>query len=146
AASRTRVLTPGELLERLDPRLPLLTGGPHDLPARQQTLRATLDWTVDLLGEVELHQLMHLAVFAGGCTLAAADAVAGTSIEQLSSLIEHNLLRQVSTATGSRYSMLETIREYALELLETTRGLDAARAAHASYYASLADQLGPDLE
>jgi predicted ATPase/DNA-binding SARP family transcriptional activator len=146
AAGRTRVLTPGELLERLDPRLPLLTGGPHDLPARQQTLRATLDWTVDLLDEDELQQLMHLAVFAGGGTLAAAEAVAGTSIEQLSSLIEHNLLRQVSTETGSRYFMLETIREYALELLDTTQGLKAVRAAHAAYYFFLAEQLGPDLE
>src|SRR5262249_61421348 len=100
AASRPRVLTPGELLERLDLRLPRLTGGQHALPARQQTLRATLDWTVDLLDEDELYQLMHLAVFAGGCTLAAAEAVAGTSIEQLSSLIDHNLVRQLSTETG----------------------------------------------
>jgi predicted ATPase len=146
AASRIRALTPGELLARLDPRLPLLTGGPRDLPARQQTLRATLDWTVDLLDEDELHDLMQLAVFAGGCTLEAAEALAGTTVERLSALIDHNLLKQDSTATGSRYSTLETIREYALELLEKAQGVEGARAAHAAYYVALAEQLEPDLE
>jgi predicted ATPase/DNA-binding SARP family transcriptional activator len=146
AASRIRVLTPAELLARLDPRLPLLAGGPHDLPARQQTLRATLDWTVDLLDDDELHDLMHLAVFAGGCTLAAADAVGATTLERLSSLIDHNLLRQVSTATESRYSMLETIREYALERLETLGAGEAARRSHAEYYVAVAEQIRPELE
>jgi predicted ATPase/DNA-binding SARP family transcriptional activator len=146
AASRIRVLTPGELLARLDPRLPLLTGGPHDLPARQQTLRATLEWTVDLLAEDELHDLMHLAVFAGGSTLEAAEAVAGTTVARLSSLIDHNLLWQASTAAGSRYSMLETIREHALELLEKAQSLEGARVAHAVYYVALAERLEPDLE
>ena len=146
AASRIRVLTPAELLARLDPRLPLLMGGLRDLPARQQTLRATLDWTVDLLDEDELNDLMHLAVFAGGCTLEAAEAVGGTTVERLSSLIDHSLLQQASTATGSRYFMLETIREYALERLERAQGLEAARAAHAAYYLALAEQLEPNLE
>jgi predicted ATPase/DNA-binding SARP family transcriptional activator len=146
AASRARALTPAELLARLDPRLPLLTGGPRDLPARQQTLRATLDWTVDLLDEDELHDLLHLAVFAGGCTLAAAEAVSGTTVERLSSLIDHSLLRQESTATGSRYSLLETIREYALERLETLGAGRAVRRSHADFYVALAEQLEPDLE
>jgi predicted ATPase/DNA-binding SARP family transcriptional activator/tetratricopeptide (TPR) repeat protein len=146
AASRTRALTPVELLARLDSRLPLLTGGPRDLPARQQTLRATLDWTVDLLDEDELHDLMHLAVFAGGCTLEAAEAVASTTVERLSALIDHSLMRQASTATGSRFSMLETIREYALELLDRSQRLEAVRAAHAEYYLALAEQLEPDFE
>jgi predicted ATPase len=146
AASRIRVLTPPELLARLDRRLPLLAGGPHDLPARQQTLRATLDWTVDLLDEDELHDLMHLAVFAGGWTLAAAEAVGATTLERLASLIDHNLLRQVSTASGSRYAMLETIREYALERLETLGAEEAARRLHGDYYVALAEQLRPELE
>jgi predicted ATPase/DNA-binding SARP family transcriptional activator len=146
AASRIRALTPAELLARLDPRLPLLTGGPRDLPARQQTLRATLDWTVDLLDEDELHDLLHLAVFRGGCALEAAEAVGGTTVERLSSLIDHSLLRQESTATGSRYSMLETIREYALERLETLAVGEAVRRSHADFYVALAKQLEPDLD
>ena len=146
AASRIRVLTPAELLARLDQRLPLLTGGPRDLPARQQTLRATLDWTVDLLNEDELHDLMHLAVFSGGCALEAAVAVGGTTVERVSSLIDHNLLRRTTAANGSRYSMLETIREHALERLETLGFGETARRAHAGFYAALAEQLVPDLE
>jgi predicted ATPase/DNA-binding SARP family transcriptional activator len=146
AASRIRALTPAELLERLDPRLPFLTGGPRDLPARQQTLHATLAWSVDLLDEGELHDLLHLAVFSGGCTLEAAEAVGGTTFERLSSLIDHSLLQQAATATGSRYSMLETIREYSLERLEALGVGEAARRAHATYYVALAEQFEPDLE
>jgi predicted ATPase/DNA-binding SARP family transcriptional activator len=146
AASRIRILTPAELLERLDRRLPLLTGGSTDLPSRQQTLRATLDWTVDLLAEDELRDLMHLAVFAGGCTLEAAESVGGTTVDRLGSLIDYSLLQQVATATGSRYSMLETIREHALERLETLGAGQAARRAHAVYYVALAEQLEPNLE
>jgi predicted ATPase/DNA-binding SARP family transcriptional activator len=146
AASRVRVLTPAELLARIDPRLPLLTGGPRDLPARQQTLRATLDWTVDLLDEDELHDLLHLAVFDGGCTLAAAEAVSGTTVERLSSLIDHSLLKRESSATGSRYFMLETIREYAFGRLDALGGAEAARRSHGGFYVALAKQLEPDLD
>jgi predicted ATPase/DNA-binding SARP family transcriptional activator len=146
AASRIRVLTPAELLARLDPRLPLLTGGPRDVPARQQTLQATLDWTVDLLDDEELHDLTHLAVFSGGCSLEAAEAVVGTTVERLASLLDHSLLQQAATPSGSRYSMLETIREYALERLEALGAGEAARRAHAVYYVALAEQLEPDLE
>jgi predicted ATPase len=146
AASRIRVLTPAELLARLDPRLPLLTGGPRDVPARQQTLQATLDWTVDVLDDEELRDLTHLAVFSGGCTLEVAESVGGTTVERLASLLDHSLLQQVATATGSRYSMLETIREHALERLETLGAGEAARRAHAVYYVALAEQLEPDLE
>ena len=146
AASRTRALTPSELLERLDPRLPLLAGGPRDLPARQQTLRATIDWTVDLLDEAELQDLMHLAVFSGRWTLEAAEAVVGATVDRLASLIDHSLLQQTSTASGSRYSMLETIREYAVERLDNAGTGEAARRAHAGFYSDLAEQLEPDLE
>jgi predicted ATPase/DNA-binding SARP family transcriptional activator len=138
AASRVRALTPIELLDRLDPRLPLLTGGPRDLPARQQTLRATLEWSYDLLAEAEGRDLCYLAVFAGGCTLEAAEAVSGTTFERLSSLVDANLLRHAATARGSRYSMLETIREYAAERLDALADLEALRRRHADYFLELA--------
>jgi predicted ATPase/DNA-binding SARP family transcriptional activator len=146
AATRIRALIPAELLARLDPRLPLLTGGPRDLPARQQTLRGTLEWSVGLLDEDELHDLLHLAVFSGGCTLEAAEAVVATTVGRLASLLDHSLLQQTVTTAGSSYSMLETIREYALERLETLGAGEDVRRAHAGYYVALAEQLEPDLE
>jgi predicted ATPase/DNA-binding SARP family transcriptional activator len=138
AASRVRTLTPAELLARLEPRLPLLTGGPRDLPARQQTLRATLEWSVKLLDGEEKRDLTRLAVFAGGCTLEAAEVVCGTTVERLGSLVDHNLLRRTATADGSRYAMLETVREFALESLEP----DSAelRSRHAQYFAALSER------
>jgi predicted ATPase/DNA-binding SARP family transcriptional activator len=138
AASRVRTLTPVELLDRLDPRLPLLTGGPHDLPARQQTLRATLEWSYNLLADDEGRDLCYLAVFAGGCTLEAAEAVCGTTVERLSSLLDANLLLHAATQKGSRYSMLETIREYAAERLDALADVEALRRRHADYYLELA--------
>jgi predicted ATPase/DNA-binding SARP family transcriptional activator len=138
AASRVRTLTPVELLDRLDPRLPLLTGGPRDLPARQQTLRATLEWSYGLLAEAEGRDLCYLAVFAGGCTLEAAEAVCGTTVERLSSLVDANLLLRAATGKGSRYSMLETIREYAAERLDALADVEALRRRHADYYLELA--------
>jgi predicted ATPase/DNA-binding SARP family transcriptional activator len=138
AASRVRTLTPVELLDRLDPRLPLLTGGPHDLPARQQTLRATLEWSYDLLADDERSDVRCFAVFAGGCTLEAAEAVCGTTVERLSSLVDANLLLHAATQKGSRYSMLETIREYAAEQLEALADVEALRRRHADYFLDLA--------
>ena len=138
AASRVRALTPVELLDRLDPRLPLLTAGPRDLPARQQTLRATLEWSYDLLADAEGRDLCYLAVFAGGCTLEAAESVCGTTLERLSSLVDANLLLRAATAKGSRYSMLETIREYAAERLEALADVEALRRRHADYFLELA--------
>jgi tetratricopeptide (TPR) repeat protein len=138
AASRVRSLAPVELLDRLDPRLPLLTGGPRDLPARQQTLRATLEWSYGLLDDEERRDFGRLAVFAGGCTLEAAEAVCDTTAEQISSLLDANLLRRTATVQGSRYSMLETIREYASERLEALTDADAVRRRHAEYFLQLA--------
>ena len=137
AASRVRTLTPVELLDRLEPRLPLLTGGPRDLPARQQTLRATLEWSHALLNDDERRDLNRLAVFAGGCTLEAAEAVCGTTLERLSSLLDANLLLRAA-AKGSRYSMLETIREYAAERLDALADVEALRRRHAEYFLELA--------
>jgi predicted ATPase/DNA-binding SARP family transcriptional activator len=138
AASRVRTLAPAELLQRLDPRLPLLTGGPRDLPARQQTLRATLEWSYDLLDAEERRHLAGLAVFAGGCTLEAAEAVCGTTPERLSSLLDANLLLRIATGNRSRYSMLETIREYAAERLDALADVDVLRRRHAEYFLDLA--------
>jgi predicted ATPase/DNA-binding SARP family transcriptional activator len=137
AASRVRTLTPVELLDRLEPRLPLLTGGPRDLPARQQTLRAALEWSHALLNDDERRDLNRLAVFAGGCTLEAAEAVCGTTLERLSSLLDANLLLRAA-AKGSRYSMLETIREYAAERLDALADVEALRRRHAEYFLELA--------
>jgi predicted ATPase/DNA-binding SARP family transcriptional activator len=135
AASHTRTLTPEELLDRLDSRLPLLTGGPRDLPARQRTLRATLEWSYDLLDEDEQRDLRRLAVFTGGCTLDAADAVCDTTPQRLATLIEHNLLEHHRTPIGARYTMLETIREYAAQQLDESDDAETIRRRHATHYA-----------
>jgi predicted ATPase/DNA-binding SARP family transcriptional activator len=139
AASRIRTLTPVELLDRLDPRLPLLTGGARDLPARQQTLRATLEWSFDLLDEDDQRGLSRLAVFAGGCTLDAAEAVCATTVDRLSSFVDQNLLRRDQTADGSRYSMLQTIRELGLERLGKSGEREATAAAHLDHFLALAE-------
>jgi predicted ATPase/DNA-binding SARP family transcriptional activator len=141
AARRTRTLTPRELLDRLERRLPLLTGGPRDLPARQQTLRATLEWSYDLLGDDERRDLRRLAVFAGGCTLEVAETICETTIERLAALVEHNLLQYHTTHGGSRYAMLETIREYATEQLELTDDAEPLRRRHAEWCCELVETL-----
>ncbi len=138
AASRIRTLTTSELLARLEPCLPLLTGGPRDLPARQQTLRATLEWSFELLEEAEQRDLSRLAVFAGGCTLDAAEVVCGTTVERLASLVDHNLLRRRPSPEGSRFSLLETVREFVLDQANAT-GPDRGHA-HAEYFLGLADR------
>jgi predicted ATPase/DNA-binding SARP family transcriptional activator len=134
AASHTRTFSPEELLDRLESRLPLLTGGPRDLPARQRTLRATLEWSYDLLDEDEQRDLRRLAVFTGGCTLDAAEAVCDTTPQRLATLVEHNLLEHHRTPIGARYMMLETIREYALERLEESGEAEEIRRRHATHY------------
>ncbi len=139
AASRLRTLTPVELLARLEPRLPLLVGGARDLPARQQTLRATINWSVDLLEVEEQRDLSRLSVFVDGWTLEAAEAVCGTTLERLSALIDHNLLSRVERGGGSRYAMLETIREFALERLETAGESAEIHRRHAEYFLRLAE-------
>jgi predicted ATPase/DNA-binding SARP family transcriptional activator len=142
AASRTRTLSPAELLARLEPRLPLLTGGPRDLPARQQTLAATLQWSFELLNQDEQRDLSRLAVFAGGCALEAAEVVAGTTVERLASLVDHNLVRRAPSPYGSRYSLLETVREFALAQ-DVGRGYSGH--AHAAYFLALAERASREL-
>jgi predicted ATPase len=138
AAARAKALSPVQILERLSQRLDLLKGG-RDADPRQQTLRATIEWSYELLSDEEQQLFAGLSVFAGGCTLAAAEEVAGADLDTLQSLVEKSLLR----FTNERYSMLETIREYALERLDAT-GMSARVArAHAAHYLELTDGLKP---
>jgi predicted ATPase len=113
AAARTSVLSPGQILERLSKRLDLLKGG-RDAEARQQTLRAAIEWSHDLLGEKEQRLFARLAVFQGGCTLEAVEEVADADLDTLQSLVDKSLLRH----TGERFWMLETIYEWAAERLQ----------------------------
>jgi predicted ATPase/DNA-binding winged helix-turn-helix (wHTH) protein len=153
AAARTRVLSPHAILDRLQSRLQLLTGGALDLPQRQQTLRKTIDWSHDLLCEPERKLFRRFSVFAGGCTLEAAEAVCNTSLdlgsdlfELMSSLVDQNLVQRVDRAEAEpRFAMLETMREYALELLTESGEHAAARRAHAAYCLVLAEEGNPEL-
>jgi predicted ATPase len=136
AAARVKILPPGELLARIERPLELLTGGARDLPERQQTLRQTIRWSYDLLPPAEQKLFRRLSVFAGGCTLEAAEAVCNTSedlgidlLEGMASLVDNSLLVQrVSPAGESRFHMLETFREYGLEkLIEHGEAADSPR-------------------
>jgi predicted ATPase/DNA-binding SARP family transcriptional activator len=147
AAARVRLLSPSDLRDRLENRLGLLADGPRDLPDRQRTLRSTIDWSYDLLDESEQLLLARLAVFAGGWTLDAAESVCDTGISPLGSLVDKSLVRSRTDAiAGTRFSMLETVREYALERLTASGELDAVRDRHASYYGDLAVRVQPILE
>ena len=153
AAARLRLLSPRALLARLDHRLALLIGGARDLPARHQTLRATLDWSYRLLDVGEQILLGRLAVFVGGWTLAAAEAV-GTAageltvsvLDELQALLDQHLVQPTAGADGEpRFTMLETIREYALERLVEHGEAAATRRAHAAYYLHIAEAAEPAL-
>jgi predicted ATPase len=136
AAARTRLLSPKQLLERLDKRLPLLTGGRRDAPARQRTLRATIEWSHELLDEQEQVVFRRLGVFAGSFTLEAAEAVCGAGIDSVDSLVEQSLVR--GWASG-RLGILETIREYATERLEQSDEAEETRRLHAEFFLELAE-------
>jgi predicted ATPase/DNA-binding SARP family transcriptional activator/peroxiredoxin len=146
AASHLRLLSPPELLERIDDRLPLLTGGARDLATRQQTLRATIEWSYDLLDREEQQLFARLAVFAGGCTLEAAERVCGATIDHVEALADKNLLGRQELAGETRFFMLETIREYALERLEADAALEGACQAYADYYLALARERVAELD
>jgi predicted ATPase len=135
AAARTRVLSPGQILERLSQRLDLLQGG-RDVDPRQQTLRATIAWSHDLLDDREQALFARLAVFCGGCTLDGAERVATADIATLQSLVEKSLLRY----TGERFWMLETIREYARERMAASGEETALGRRHAECFLALAEQ------
>jgi predicted ATPase len=129
AAARVKTLTPQQVVERLAQSLDLLTGGARDAPDRQQTLRATLEWSYQLLDQREQTLFARLAVFVGGCTLDAAEQVADAQLDQLQSLVDKNLLRH----GNERFWMLETIRELALEKLELLDDAEQLRRRHAEY-------------
>jgi predicted ATPase len=129
AAARTSVLSPRQILERLSQRLDLLRGG-RDAEARQRTLRATIEWSYELLTEEEQRLFAGLSVFAGGCTLEAAESVCDADLDALQSLVDKSLLRH----TEERFWMLETIRELALERLEVSDGAEDLRRRYAVYF------------
>jgi len=148
AAARVKLLSPAALKARLDRSLDVLTGGPRDLPARQQTMRATIDWSHDLLSPAEQSLFRRLSVFVGGCTLEAAEAVCdarrdlGTDVlEGMSSLVDKNLLRCRDAASDEpRFEMLEMVHEYALERLAQSGEEATTRRAHAAYSLVLAEE------
>ena len=137
AAARTKLLAPERLLERLDSALPLLTGGARDAPERQRTLRATIEWSYDLLDPAVKELFARLSVFAGSFPLAAAEEVCGADLDGLAALVDSSLLKPIG---DDRFLMLETIREYALERLAASEEAEELRRRHADFFAALAEQ------
>jgi predicted ATPase/DNA-binding SARP family transcriptional activator len=145
AAARMRLVDPRALLARLGSRLALLTGGPRDLPARQRTLRETLDWSANLIGDDERRTLSGLALFPGGATLDAADAVCRGDLDTLSALVDHSLAQRVERGGETYFTLLETIREYALERPAQQVERDETLARYAEWYLALAEEAEPQL-
>jgi len=153
AAARIKLLSPQGLLARLDHRLPLLTGGAQDLPARQLTLRNTIKWSYDPLDKHEQQLFRLLSIFAGGCTLEAVEAVCAASgdarlpvLDGVAALLDKSQLQRIAQdGDEPRLLMLETTREFGLELLETQGEMEAARHAHAAYYLRLSEEAEPHL-
>ncbi len=135
AAARAKALSPAQILERLSQRLDLFKGG-RDADPRQQTLRATIEWSYELLSPEEQVRFARLAVFRGGCTLEAAEEVCGADLDTLQSLVEKSLLR----FTNERYWMLETIREYASERLEDSGEAEELRRQRGDYFLAFAEE------
>jgi predicted ATPase/DNA-binding CsgD family transcriptional regulator len=156
AAARSKVLPPALLLPRLARQLPLLTGGPRDVPARLQTMREAIVWSYELLSADEQRLLAHLAVFVGGFTLEAAESVCGnmlvtdhapvlpSTLDGIASLVDKSLLLWRDATASGRLGMLETIREFALEQLAAAGEEDRAGTAHAAYFATLDEWLEPN--
>jgi predicted ATPase/DNA-binding XRE family transcriptional regulator len=158
AAARIKLFSPRALLNRLDRALQLLAGGARDLPQRQQTLRETVAWSYDLLDPAEQALFRRLAVFAGGCTLEAIEAVcvseedeqaASSVLETVASLVDNSLLVSRSESSTHqeddepRFTMLETIREYALEHLASSGEVEEVQRKHAQHYLALAEATQP---
>jgi predicted ATPase/class 3 adenylate cyclase/Tfp pilus assembly protein PilF len=153
AAARMRVLSPEALLKRLEGGVKLLTGGPRDRPGRQQTLSAAIEWSYRLLQAEEQRLFARLSVFAGGFTLEAAEAVCDPEgeldvdvFDGICSLVENAMLRREQGLEGEpRFSMLETIREYAVERLEDSGEAEALRGRHADHFLELAEESAQEL-
>jgi predicted ATPase/DNA-binding CsgD family transcriptional regulator len=156
AAARIKFLSPQALLARLDHRLHVLTGGARDLPERQQTLRSTIAWSYELLNAEEQRLFRRLSIFVGGCSFEALEAVchelgdgdgAGHLFERVSSLIDKSLLHTIGQeGEEPRLMMLETIREYGLEVLAATGEQQGTQAAHAHFFLRLAEQAESELK
>jgi predicted ATPase/DNA-binding SARP family transcriptional activator len=150
AAARTRVLPPHAILDRLDRRFEFLTGGGRDVPSRQRTLRATIDWSYNLLTPPDKAFFRRLSVFVGGCDLEAAEAVAADAdydvLEGIASLLDISMLqRDPSAGEDPRFRMLETIRAYAIEHLTDSGDVDATQRRHACFYQALAQRAEREL-
>ena len=152
AATRTKLLAPEQMVERLDHRLSLLESGPRTLPERQRTLRGAIAWSYDLLEESERTMFARLSIFAGGWTLASAEAVCDTlglgldPLDAMTSLVDKSLVRLGEGSGGDpRFSMLETIREFGREQLEALGEFDDVRRRHAEHFLDLALEVEPHL-
>jgi len=153
AAARVRALTPANIAARLDDRFHLLTGGARTAPLRQQTLRATLEWSSNLLSEPERRVFDRLSIFAGGCTLEAAEAVcAGDGVatndvlDLIARLVDRSLLLAERSPEGAgRYRLLETLRQWAQDRLAATGYADRLRDRHAAYFLAVAEGAAPHL-
>jgi len=153
AAARIKLLTPRAMLARLEPRLEFLTGGPRDLPARQQTLREAIAWSYDLLNEIEQELFRCLSIFVGGCAVEAVEALTEDNparvsvLDKLGSLLDKSLLREVEGTDGEpRFVMLELLREFGLEQLEASGEQERIRYRHADFFLALAEQAEASLE
>jgi predicted ATPase/DNA-binding winged helix-turn-helix (wHTH) protein len=148
AAARMKMLSAADLLQRLQARLQVLTGGPLDAPARQQTLRQTIDWSYGLLNESQQKLFRRVSVFSGGFTAESAEAVCNArvdletdALEATCSLIDHSLVLRTEGVQGHiRFTMLETVREYALERLTVSGEEEFTRRAHAAYCLVIAEE------
>jgi predicted ATPase/DNA-binding SARP family transcriptional activator len=152
AAARTKLLTPAAMLGRLGGRLDLLAEGPRDAPERHRALRATLDWSYELLTPQQQHVFAHLGIFVGGCAVEAAEAVCGdgrrTTLDDLAAVVAESLARR-EPAPQARITLLETVREYAVERLRSLGAEEDARVRHADYFLEFAEaaeaaSTGPD--
>jgi predicted ATPase/class 3 adenylate cyclase len=144
AAARTALFSPKQLLERLSERLDLLKGD-RDTDPRQRTLRATIEWSYDLLSAEEQELFGRLSVFAGGCSYEAAEQVAGAEPDPLQSLLDKSLLRKRETQQGPRYWMLESIREYAAGVLDRGDERHDLQERHVGFYLALVEDAEPNL-
>jgi predicted ATPase len=150
AVARIQILTPFDILARLERRLPLLGKGARDLPARQRTLAGTIEWSYELLDSDEKVLFGRIAVFVGGCTLDAAEAVCHAKSDSLSeidvmegfaSLADKSLIKRTGAASGQRFSMLETIHAYAVKRLEASGEVEEIQRRHAMYMISLSERV-----
>ncbi|HEX6125657.1 MAG TPA: tetratricopeptide repeat protein, partial [Pyrinomonadaceae bacterium] len=153
AAARTRVLSPEAILAKLDSRLRFLTGGPRDLPERQRTMQGAIDWSYDLLTEDEKAVFRRLSVFAASFSVEAAEVVCNTDagdilvIDSITSLLDKSLLLRVNGQGGEhRFAMLDVVREYAVNTLQSAGEFEAVSRAHAEYFVALGEKAEPFLQ